>query len=33
MSSWTDDAADWLQEQIKAHPDRTTRAFYRLEDS
>ena len=21
MTSWTDDAAAWLQEQIKAHPD------------
>lgn len=23
MSSWTDDAAAWLQEQIKAHPEMT----------
>lgn len=23
MPSWTDDAAEWLQEQIKAHPDMT----------
>jgi len=21
MASWTDTSADWLQEQIKAHPD------------
>jgi len=21
MSSWTDRSADWLQEQIKAHPE------------
>ncbi|QIL72285.1 hypothetical protein G7048_19155 [Diaphorobacter sp. HDW4B] len=23
MSSWTDDAAAWLQDQIKAHPEMT----------
>lgn len=29
MTSWTDDAASWLQEQIKAHPEMTKKELRR----